>query len=1140
MGDGMANGLAFEKTASGLIVRMGEPPIPVGEWTVREDGPPGLGVLIRLRDDGDAFERSGGLFAPWHSVAGLTSDELRITGLPDVAPFSLEVVADGALHTKDFQIHYGFVRDGRRVVGAERSGAWLHVAGDDFVLLDPLYTLAEAITQFCHGAADIESRMLRWAQIADQLPADAIVDDRLRSLRIAVASSFRLEPFVNSVGEPDFDPVVGRRETRTATLGEDEQVFAGILPAARQSKFARQFRRLPRVKHRYAVGDGTYVVLTPNVEHALGAVRRAQAGTADKRRDFLKHVHGYLRLALDSVGTGEIPAIDDVFDDDSLSERVAGVGNWVTKVVPWIRMTNEPWMPPEAFGLRIGELRVALTEDELPSVLEQVRSAVAQGKWTVRIADVDLPATPETVEAVEALVRRAQPVEQPAGGAQTSGEPELPGPVDQVLLVIDNLETVEFHRERQHRVSGIASVHPKLETKLLPHQKDGVKWLAEHWEAGSCGALLADDMGLGKTLEALAFLNCVQRHERASGAPGRPMLIVAPTGLLQNWKDEHERHLVGSGLGHVVEAHGSLLRHLRDPNVRSGTGGEPALAHRLCDLPGEEIPDGAHPGRDAARRLSVLDIKKLENADWVLTTYETLRDYQFSFGRIEWSVGVFDEAQKIKNPSARLTDAALAMNVGFAVLMTGTPVENRPADIWSLLDRVAPGRFGPLKEFSRTYECDANHEQSLAALHRKLTQPDASTSRSEGGIEPKRPAPALMLRRLKADHIDDLPDKCVFRRVGIMPPQQAEAYASVVEREHCGNMLQVLHRLRSLSLHPFVPDDADIDGYIQASARLSETFKILERVAASGEKALIFVEAREIQGFLISALRRRFDLAEDVLVINGAVSGRIRKARVDTFQSRSGFDAMILSPRAGGVGLTLTAANHVIHLSRWWNPAVEDQCTDRAFRIGQRRRVHIYLPIARHPDFGDYSFDVKLDSLMERKRDMNRRVLAPTGATSADVHDLYRSTVQEARAGAADDETDDSTNVDLLEPVAFEDWVLRQLQAAGYETRRTPHSRDRGADGLAIADAATVRHTLIVQCKHTQRDAMCGRAAVEEVLRSIPAYQGAIRGDPRPMVVTNAAGFTRNAEQLAHQEGVRLVHRGRLADLRRFPLGGSK
>ena len=149
-------------------------------------------------------------------------------------------------------------------------------------------------------------------------------------------------------------------------------------------------------------------------------------------------------------------------------------------------------------------------------------------------------------------------------------------------------------------------------------------------------------------------------------------------------------------------------------------------------------------------------------------------------------------------------------------------------------------------------------------------------------------------------------------------------------------------------------------------------------MASRQEKALIFVEFREMQSFLVGALRRKFSLRQDVLVINGAVAGETRKARVVDFQKRPGFDVMLLSPRAGGVGLTLTAANHVIHLSRWWNPAVEDQCTDRVFRIGQHKTVHVYLPIAQHPRFMDFSFDVRLDSLLARKRAMNRQVLAPT------------------------------------------------------------------------------------------------------------------------------------------------------------------
>ena len=1093
----MVNDIVFMKSRDGLVVRfVGDGQIPVCEWTSHASALSGnrLGAFIRLRDDGGATEQDDGhsLLVFWKSVAGLTSDELRYVGLPDVAPFALEVAANGAIHDADFEIRCGFIQDGRRILGAQREGAWLSVAGNDFVLLDPLYSIVVAIDQFRRdGDADLESRMLWWGRIVEMLPRDAVVDDHLRTLRIAVASSFELDPFVNDNGEPDFDPVVGRRETGVSETGDEEQVFTRVLPAARQKAFTQQFRGLSQVKHRYSVGGSFYVVLTPEVERALGVVRRALAGTASERRDFLQNVSGCLRGAFDSVDNDQID-VDSVFSDDGLSERVRGVGIWIDKALPWITQAAEPWLPPEEMGLRIGSQIVPLPRDELPGLLDQVKEAVKRGEPTVQVGDVKIPADQPTISAIEELIRRSQSVSPDRNGDKK--QPNGPEGSDQVLLVTDNLKTVQFRRERRRRTSGILTAAPALQTDLLSHQQEGLAWLKLHWEAGSWGALLADDMGLGKTLEALAFLSCLKTHVAAKNLQHRPMLVVAPTGLLRNWRDEHDKHLSGAGLGRVVEAHGSALRRLRiSRQPQAGPGGELAFGQPL------------------------LNETTLKTADWVLTTYETLRDYQHSFGRIRWRVGVFDESQKIKNPGARVTDAVLAMNIDFALLMTGTPVENRTADIWSMLDRAEPGMFGTLKAFSRGYERrGADGDSALAELHGRLKQPEDETT------------PALMLRRLKEDHLPTLPDKQVHRCIVEMPPLQAKAYEEIVLRGgQGGNMLQTLHRLRSISLHSYSAPDVDPNEYIQGSARLSETFRILDAISGRGEKMLLFIEAREMQDFLIGALRRRYRLSEDVLVINGMVSGWTRKSRVDTFQNRPGFDVMILSPRAGGVGLTLTAANHVIHLSRWWNPAVEDQCTDRVFRIGQRRTVHVYLPIARHPRFGDHSFDLKLDSLMERKRDRNRRVLGPTAATREDVSELYRSTMTEAR-----EEQRCGINVDLLEPTAFEEWVLRQLAEAGYHTWRTSRSGDRGADGLALSGAEDEKHTIIVQCKHLQPDDKCGQSAVKEVVSSIPFYGTKIQGEPRPMVVTTAAGFTTDAERLARRSGVRLVDRHNLWQLR--------
>ena len=966
----MPNHFVNKPTPSGLIVGMaGGPPFPVTEWTAHADATPGVGALIRLRDDGGATECDNGtaLCISWKTVAGLTSDELRYTGLPDAAPFALEVSANGAIHDPDFEIRCGYVRLGRRVLGVQREGAWLRVGGDDFVLLDPLYSIADAIDRFNRAEKkDLETRMLRWGRVAELLPDDTVVsDENLRSLKISVASSFELDPFVND-GEPDFDPIVGRRETYVNDVGDEEQVFARALPLARQKEFARRFRGLSSVKQRYVTGGGSYVVLTPEVERALGVVRRAQEWSTDERRDFLGNVSGYLRGAFDEDDGDEIE-LDSVFSDDGLSERVRGVGIWVDKVLPWIKLAKEPWLPPDELGILIDGRRVIIPPEELDGVYDRIEKAIACGESTVGITidnePIEIPANKATLSALDELLARLN--QKPKRKQTDSVEPVEPADSNQVLEIIDNLDEVQFRRERRPCRPGILAASPALQTELLPHQKKALSWLRCHWEAGNWGALLADDMGLGKTLEALAFLSSLKAHSETEGLPHLPVLVVAPTGLLRNWMDEHDKHLSGAGLGHVVEAYGIGLRDLREGAYRRGgelVGGQPML--------------NLHP---------------LKTADWVLTTYETLRDYQHSFGRVHWRAGVFDEAQKIKNPGARLTDAALAMNIDFTMLLTGTPVENRPGDIWSMVDRAEPGMFGTLKEFSKRYEAAGEDGAvALAELHDRLT------------AESK--APALMLRRLKEDHVPELPKKEVYRRTVLMPPFQAEAYESVVRNGSGGNMLQTLHQLRNISLHPAAPDEFDLDGFIQASARLSETFRILDEIENCGQKALLFVETRWMQDFLVAALRRRFSLSEDVLVINGAVAGRIRRTRVDEFQERTGFDVMILSPRAGGVGLTLTAANHVIHLSRWWNPAVEDQCTDRVFRIGQRQTVYVYLPIARHPEFGEYSFDIRLDSLMEGKRDMNRRVLAPTATTKEDLSGLYRSTVTEARGGVAEDD----------------------------------------------------------------------------------------------------------------------------------------
>ncbi len=561
-----------------------------------------------------------------------------------------------------------------------------------------------------------------------------------------------------------------------------------------------------------------------------------------------------------------------------------------------------------------------------------------------------------------------------------------------------------------------------------------------------------------------------------------PILIVAPTGLLKNWEEEHDLHLHEPGLGSVVRAFGAGLAAIRQSK-----------------------------GRDTVLGLAMLDSDRLAHAEWILTTYETLRDYQHSFCSIRFSAVVFDEMHKVKTPGKMMTDAAQALNADFVIGMTGTPIENRLADLWCLIETVQPGLLDSLASFSRKYERDENPED-LIALKATLTEPSAEW-------------PQIMLRRMKAEKLKGLPEKIERPLNQLMSDVQAQAYDEAVKLARSegggGKVLEALHRLRSISLHPCHPSTATDDTYVDASARFTLALEVLDSIAAKGEKALVFLESQDMQPYFASLLQRRYKLKELPMLINGTVAGPKRQERVNKFQAEgSGFDVIILSPRAGGVGITLTAANHVIHLSRWWNPAVEDQCTDRVYRIGQTREVYVYYPQAVHPTYGELSFDRRLHALLDRKRKLSQNMLMPP-MSPGDAKDLFDQTV-----GGEGESEFDLRSIDAMEPVQFENWVLGRLKDVGHKVNRTLKSHDHGADGVAYHRISG--RPYIIQCKHTQSTTPPDKAIADR-LRAQASY--GLR-DPGLVAVTNAKGFGQSATEAAKNAGIMLVSR---KDLERWP-----
>lgn len=654
------------------------------------------------------------------------------------------------------------------------------------------------------------------------------------------------------------------------------------------------------------------------------------------------------------------------------SDRVEGLGLWERPQLPWLARRPNAWLPEAGWVLDgpAAEL-IPLNDEELAQIERDLTSAEVRGDAHVVIRGFPIP-----IDAAPAVLaderRRSTQSQQPDGSKASRTESDGQQPNERLVLLIrkTNFDGVEYELGLKQRIALTPTNTPPAErmgtTPLKPHQVDGFQWLVSAWTAGWPGVLLADDMGLGKTYQALAFLAWLKNNltaMRGRTGPGigkGPCLIVAPTALLKNWEKECNDRLSSLGLGSRLDAYGRALR-------------------------GIKINRASSPDDDT------LDVSKLREADWILTTYETLTDHERSFARIPYSVVVFDEMQKIKAPDTLNTKAAKALNADFVIGLTGTPIENRMEDLWCLFDRIIPGFLGDLKTFSRTFKDETS--EKLIELKRRLD------SRNQD-------APAVMKRRMKVDILEGLPRKEENKHPTPMSAEQAQAYTDLVQdaqrsgERSRGLMLKVLHGMRGISLHP--QDPATFDGsnltqfkrFAQQSARLSTTVRLLHEIQKRNEKVLIFIESLAMQKVLADGIATLFEMDRKPAVINGATPGERRLAIVDTFeQSDYGFRVLILSPKAAGVGLNIVSANNVIHLSRWWNPAVEDQCNDRVYRIGQTKPVRIHLPIATHPNFPGESFDEVLDRLLDSKRRLSRDMLTPPTSES-DIDTLFGGTVK--------------------------------------------------------------------------------------------------------------------------------------------------
>jgi len=442
--------------------------------------------------------------------------------------------------------------------------------------------------------------------------------------------------------------------------------------------------------------------------------------------------------------------------------------------------------------------------------------------------------------------------------------------------------------------------------RLRPYQVSGVSWLAflRRWGLGAC---LADDMGLGKTIQVLALL----LNDKEQGRAARPSLLVCPTSAVGNWQRE-------------------VVRFTPDLRV--------LVHHGLERQSGQELVAAA------------------AQHDLVISTYSLLYRDESSLAGVEWDGVMLDEAQNIKNPSTRQAQAARRLLARYRVALTGTPVENRLSELWSILDFLNPGYLGSQAEFRRRFGLPIERYQDPAALQRlkSLVRP-------------------FLLRRVKSDPqvIQDLPEKMEMLIYYKLTQEQATLYQAVVDDallkiaetdgiQRRGLVLAMLLKLKQICNHPaqFLGDGSSLSG---RSGKLSRLTEMLEEVLAAGDRALVFTQFAEMGQMLRRHLQA--ELQREVLFLHGGVPQPQRERMIRRFQDDAqGPPIFVLSLKAGGTALNLMRANHVFHFDRWWNPAVENQATDRAHRIGQTRNVQVHKFVCLG------TLEERISELIESKR----------------------------------------------------------------------------------------------------------------------------------------------------------------------------
>lgn len=999
------------------------------------------------------------LYLPYEEVSKLDDFEYRTLNLPDPYPFDIFIDIKGTgLKDTSLKIIWAFQDfahgDGTgNILQFVRKGAYLKGISE-YLLETNQFFLLQEIDQINESNFSDTNQVLQAIGRIQQkaLRANAVMAKILVETEIVAPDKMKID--VEKIGENKYrlKPLVDKIDSK---------------------RFQEKFNLFPGVKPEYHFRDDhhkVHVVIgeNNNSDGLKTELKKLKVNSIFSQEDVLEMYNNPTKYWN-----------DDIWDMELFGKRVLELGIYKPKFYPFISPYKSQWIPGIKIEDRIRGTRLINIKNE--SDLNELKARLSEAQiansstLTFKDEEIDVNSVlPFIAIAEKQLKNPSVPVSKEFNKSASSEEYK-------VLIIKENTELLEF--EESKKIANLEELHfqpidnMSVDIQLKEHQEHGIAWLQTLYMPPFSvpGVLLADDMGLGKTIQVLYFIEWYSQKQSE-----KPVLIVAPVSLLENWQNEYRKFF-------------------------------PTPSLTAITLWGNQVSEYIFTGNKGTT------IANLSKKAIYLTTYETLRRQQIPMGMIDWGIVIMDEAQKIKTPGTFVTNAAKALKSDFKIAMTGTPVENSLMDLWCIIDFCSPGLLENAKSFSNKYQKplkdkDVDYDELSTQLRDEI-----------GGT---------LLRRMKVDVAKDLPTIDYFKFKEIMPPEQFEAYANEVnqinENSKIQNaVLQGILNLRSLSDHPYLKhyqlEEIPTKELIRSSAKLKKTIDILTEIKNKHEKAIVFTENKSMQRVLRKVFRENFLL--NPAIINGETptgsntkTKLSRQQEIDRYQAKDGFNVIIMSPVAAGFGLNITEANHVIHYTRHWNPAKEQQATDRAYRIGQKKPVQVYYPMAIAPNQEIKTFDLVLDDLLSRKSHLAKSTLFPTDQIEISKDEFALSigiNVPESKELVIDK----ISSLDLLQPLVFESAIAVLMEKAnGGKSFLTNKSNDKGVDIVHFNDNGNI----LIQVK--QSSGRQGINSGQEVKYALSKYKDQYQCEFDLKVITNNY-FTQSAIEMANMNGVELMDR---------------